>query len=303
MNIVCATDGNYLSHCTVMLQSLCLHVKDPKSLRVFLIIDNVSPDIFAKSISHLYQILPSLSILRADSAPLAHFPVTGHASIATYFRLLLPGLLPAELQRVIFIDADTVVTASLDELWQLPLEGKALAALKIPFKNVDDIYQLGDYFNAGVMLIDLDRWRQADVLQRGGDFARANPQSLRYWDQDVLNHLFHRDWLPFKDRWNACPHLFGLFPAFSLDPHDLTAAEQEAITDPAIVHFAGGGWMVKPWNARCRHPLRHHYLQARSLTPWASDPLEDAPPAKWRQRVDQALFHAKCQARRLIPSA
>jgi lipopolysaccharide biosynthesis glycosyltransferase len=300
MNIVCATDGNYLSHCTVMLQSLCLHVREKSDLRVFLILDNVSPQVFAKGIPHLYEILPSLSIIRADSGPLDHFPVSGHASIATYFRLLLPSLLPAELQRVIFIDADTVVTSDLEELWRLPLEGKALAALKVPFKDVDDDYQPGDYFNAGVMLIDLDRWRQADVLRRGGEFARANPQSLRYWDQDVLNHLFQADWLPFHDRWNACPHLFGLFPGFSLDPNHLTASEQEAIADPAIVHFAGGGWMVKPWNARCLHPLRHHYLHARSLTPWAADPLDDAPPPKWRQLLDQTVFRTKCQVRRWI---
>lgn len=304
MNIACATDGNYLPHCAIMLQTLLGQTSKPDDLHVFLIIDNVNSEQFNRVVPYLFDLLPSLSILRVDPACLSDFPVFGHATVATYFRLLLPGLLPAEVDRVIFIDSDTVVTSCLDPLWNLPLAGKALAAVPDHWISCrDQKHSLGSYFNAGVLLIDLQRWRQAAVLERGGAFARAHPEALRYWDQDVLNHVFQHDWLPMGHRWNACPHLFGLLPEFSLDPQQLSTSEQEAINDPAIVHFAGGGGRVKPWNARCLHPLRHHYLQARSLTPWASQPLEDTPPPPWRQLWDQTLFRAKCKARRLLGSA
>lgn len=304
MNIACATDGNYLPHCAIMLQTLLRHAEHPEALHVYLIIDNVSPQQFNAVVPYLYELLPSLSVLSVDPAGLADFPVFGHATVATYFRLLLPGLLPEELERVLFIDADTVVTASLDPLWSLSLEGKALAAVPDHWLSCrEQNHPVGSYFNAGVLLIDLKRWRQADVLSQGAAFARAHPEALRYWDQDVLNHVFQGDWLALGHRWNACPHLFGLLPDFSLDPADLSASEQEAIDHPAIVHFAGGGGRVKPWNARCQHPLRHHYLQARSLTPWASQPLDEAPPPRWRQLWQQTLFRAKCQARRLLTPA
>jgi lipopolysaccharide biosynthesis glycosyltransferase len=284
-----------------MLQSLLSQTAEAEKLRVFLIIDNVSSQAFKLVVPHLYQILPSLSILRADPTCLNNFPVNGHASVATYFRLLLPSLLPAEIDRVLFIDADTVVTADLQELWHQPLQGKALGAVPEHISSCrDHNYTFGDYFNAGVMLVDLQRWRQADVLSRGSEFARANADRLRHWDQDVLNHVFLNDWLPIKDRWNACPHLFGLLPDISLAPEDLTRFEQEAIQNPAIIHFAGGGGLVKPWNARCLHPLRHHYLKVRSLTPWSSQPLDDAPPPKWRQIWDESFFRAKCRARQLM---
>lgn len=287
-----------------MLQTLLRQTSKPDDLQVFLIIDNVSSEQFNRVVPYLFDLLPSLSILRVDPACLSPFPVFGHATVATYFRLLLPGLLPAEVERVIFIDSDTVVTSSLEPLWNLPLSGKALAAVPDHWISCrDQNHPLGSYFNAGVLLIDLRRWRQAAVLERGGAFARAHPEALRYWDQDVLNHVFQHDWLPMGHRWNACPHLFGLLPEFSLDSQQLSASEQEAIRDPAIVHFAGGGGRVKPWNARCLHPLRHHYLQARSLTPWAAQPLDDAPPPPWRQFWDQTLFRAKCKARELLGSA
>jgi len=306
MQIVCATDGNYLPHCAIMLQTLRDHTANLDGLKVYLIIDNVSPMQFDACMPYLYRLIPSLSILRADPEQVRDFPVNGHATVATYFRLLLPGLLPQECKRAIFIDSDSVVTASLEPFWQLPLQGKALAAAPEHWISCRDHgYRHGHYFNAGVMLVDLERWRQADVLGRGALYAQANPDRMRHWDQDVLNHVFQDDWLSAGERWNACPHLFGLLGGFSCDPNDLSSTEAEAIRDPAIVHFAGPG-PVKPWNARCRHPLRHHYLKARAHTPWAHQPLVDAPPPRLQrlwERARQGSLRRLRRLRRLAPAA
>jgi lipopolysaccharide biosynthesis glycosyltransferase len=283
-----------------MLETLLKQTEHTPQLNVYLILDEVNQESFSEFIPYLHSRLPSLSILRANPQPLRHFPVNGHATVATYFRLLLPGLLPADCKRVLFIDSDTVITDDLAPLWNLDLQGKSLAAVPDHWLSCRDHgYVHGRYFNAGVMLIDLERWRQTDVIGRGASFARANPERLRHWDQDVLNHVFEDDWLPIGERWNACPHLFGLLPEFSLRPEDLTPSEQEAISNPAIIHFAGPG-PVKPWNARCKHPLRHHYLDARAQTPWADNPLDDAPPPKLKRVWTEAVFQAKCYARRIL---
>jgi lipopolysaccharide biosynthesis glycosyltransferase len=283
-----------------MLQSLIRHGKCGENLRVYLVIDSVKKEVFDIAIPYLYQLLPSLSVLRADLGPVLNFPVNGHASVATYFRLMLPGLLPNEVQRAIFIDSDAIVNSSLWPLWDLSLEGKALAAVPDHWLSCRGHgYVHGEYFNAGIMLIDLVRWRQTDVLGLGESFAKANPHRLRHWDQDVLNHVFKDDWLPIGERWNACPHLFGLLPEFSLRPEDLSDTERKAIADPAIIHFAGPG-PVKPWNARCPHPLRDLYREARSQTPWADEPLHDSPPPKLLKLWQEGIFHAKWRMRRLL---
>lgn len=300
LNIVCATDGHYLRHCAAMLTSLKLYGSVDQELRVYLIIDNVDSETFAKAIPFLDALIPSLSILKASIEPVRSFPVNGHASVATYFRLLLPQILPSEVERVIFIDTDTIVRSPLLPLWQLDLEGKSLAATPDHWLSCQGHgYVHGEYFNAGVMLIDVKRWRQIDVLGMGGEFARRNPHRLRHWDQDVLNHVFKNDWKPVGERWNACPHLFGLLPGFSLDSRDLSLSEQEAIADPAIIHFAGPG-PVKPWNAQCTHPLRNLYRQATKMTPWADHPLDDRPDPMWKSLWKQGIFQSKCLVKRLI---
>jgi lipopolysaccharide biosynthesis glycosyltransferase len=282
-----------------MLQSLIANAEG-NEIHVYLILDNVSTEVLARSIRYLWHICPSLNILRADPGDVVGFPVNGHATVATYFRLLLPGLLPNKLNKVIFIDSDTIVTTNLRELWTTPLQGKALAAVPDHWLSCRDHgYVHGEYFNAGIMLIDLERWRSTDILGKGRSFAKANPHRLRHWDQDVLNHVFKDDWLPIGERWNACPHLYGLLPEFNLDPAQLTATEKLAISNPAIIHFAGPG-PVKPWNARCIHPLKDHYLQSKSKTPWADQPLDDLPPARLVRLRKALIFKAKSKLKGLL---
>jgi len=279
-----------------MLNSLLLHNKD-SDLHVYLIYDNVDSEQLGLAASHLHQVLPGFSLLQASSKPLEGLPFDGHATIATYFRLLLPEILPAAVDKVLFIDSDAIVSADLSSLWHLPLQGRALAAIAEHRVSCSDHgYAFGHYFNAGVMLVDLEKWRQSDLLRKGKVFAKNNPDRLRHWDQDVLNHVFEDDWLMIPDRWNACPHLFGLTGEYDYNKYLFTEAEQEAIHNPAIIHYAGPG-KIKPWNALCIHPLKDRYLEAKALTPWSDLPLDNMPPPAWIVRYQEWLFKTKCLLR------
>jgi len=281
-----------------MLQSLWTHNPGP-DLNVYLIYDNIDSEQLGIATAFLSDLLPSISILKASAKPFEAFPVNGHVSVAAYFRLLLPDLLPRGMERVIFIDADTIITDSLDDLWNQSLESKALAAVREHrLFCVHHNHQYGYYFNAGIMLIDLVKWRQANIISKGLAFATAIPEKLRHSDQDVLNLVFEDNWLNLPDRWNACPHLFGLTGGYDLTPEALSTSELEAIQQPAIVHFAGSG-RDKPWNARCRHPLKTRYLEARSLTPWANEALDEQPTSRLLQRYNDAVFKIKCMVRSL----
>jgi lipopolysaccharide biosynthesis glycosyltransferase len=163
----------------------------------------------------------------------------------------------------------------------------------------DHGYQFGGYFNSGIMLVDLNKWRKSGLLERGRRFANEHPDRLRHWDQDVLNHVFEADWLPLPDRWNACPHLFGLCRDYDAIGYKFNAAEKEAISNPAIIHFAGPG-PIKPWNAQCKHPLKEKYLEAKAKTPWAETPLDDMPPSPWLHAMNDIVFQTKCFVRRIL---
>lgn len=262
-----------------MLRSLRNNNPDA-DLRVYIVHQELDPASRATLVGHLSSFLPSVSFLQVEPDLLSGFPVFGHISIATYFRLLLPSVLPPILDRVLFMDCDVVVNGSLHELWTTPLGDHPLAAASdrnLPMQRQRlNMASDAPYFNAGIMLINLDLWRQEDVLKRGLAYAEKNSEKLNNWDQDVLNHLFEKRAVIVHQRWNAQSHLWGLDPTWLAEQGGLNPEEQEAHDDPAIIHFAGGGF-AKPWSYRCPHPWKDRYRAVLATTPWADVSLDDLP--------------------------
>ena len=295
MNIICTIDNNYIRHCAVMLRTL-REANPDEDLSVYIVHEALDPKERAKLVGYLGEFLPSVSLLQVEPRLLSHFPVSGHISIATYFRLLLPSILPPILNRALFIDSDVVINGSLRELWETPFEGHSLAA--VTDRNLDmqrerlEMDADSPYFNAGMMLIDLEAWRRANVLERGMAYAIKNRDKLNNWDQDVLNHLFEKRVLLLHQRWNAMSHLWGLDQAW-MDERGglLNPEEQQAHDGPAIIHFAGGG-RAKPWDYRCNNPWKDRYRQFLAQSPWAGFPLDGQPEEISSNLVKRALAKA-----------
>jgi len=301
MNIVCTIDNNYIRHCAVMLRSLREH-EAGNDLHIYIVHEALDPLERAKFVGYLGTFLPSVSLLQVEPDLLSDFPVFGHISIATYFRLLLPSILPPILKRVLFIDSDVLINGSLRELWHTPMKGHAMAAatdrnLEMQRKRLH-LAPDSAYFNAGMMLIDLDQWRNDNVLERGMTFAKDNVHILNNWDQDVLNHLFEKRVLLVHQRWNAMSHLWGLDPAWLEARGGLNQEEQEAHDAPVVIHFAGGGF-AKPWNYRCPHPWKERYRELLIQTPWAAVPLEDTPQPNHSDLLRRSLRKASRMVRKL----
>jgi lipopolysaccharide biosynthesis glycosyltransferase len=279
MIIVCNINNDYIRHCAVMLRSL-RDFNPRQDLDVFIVHSQLESDERARLVGYLNSFLPSVSFLQVDEALLQGFPESAHVKLASYYRLLLPEILPCVLDRIIYLDSDLIVTGSLDDLWTLPLEGHLLAA--VSDRNLDaQRKRLGlgsdsPYFNAGVMTFQLSEWRKLDVASRGLAFARNNPGKLDNCDQDVLNHLFENQGLIIHQRWNAMSHLWGLDRQWLAAQGGLSQEEREAQADPAIIHFAGAGF-AKPWHHKCPHPWKERYRAILDETPWAGTPLEGAP--------------------------
>ncbi len=193
---------------------------------------------------------------------------------STLYRLLMPDVLPAEVDRVIYLDCDLIVRRDLGALWGLPLDGAPCAAVRDarivsigapggpPWRALG-VDPMIPHFNAGVMLAELDAWRQDDVGPRALEMlcSVAIPQL----DQGALNAVFAGRWLRLPPTWNLQGshfiHRNNL--AWTVEPTDELEA---AYADPAIVHFSG---LSKPWNPRCTHPYRDDWFAALQQTAWA----------------------------------
>ena len=194
------------------------------------------------------------------------FPAWGRMTSTTYHRLLLPRLLPEEVTRAIWLDCDLVVTTDLARLWETDLGGFHLLAVRdavVPLVSSQygirrwrelGLPRTAAYFNAGVMLIDVDSWRQDDIGTLAGDYLRHAPEVM-FWDQEGLNAVLPGRWGALDPRWNRMPNA------------DRRGATRGAHATPWIVHFSG---TLKPWllpepSSGPRSLFYRHLDQ----TPWA----------------------------------
>lgn len=174
-------------------------------------------------------------------------------STGTYLRLALPELLP-ETDRILYMDADILVRESLRQLWETPMEGMALAAVKGAV-NLSDKWEWnsrreywhllegerGNYINAGVTLLHLEEIRRRGLKNTWDALAR---QKLYYQDQDILNitckGAIH--YLPLK--YNRLAYMPEEEYHRFVEEGLCTQEEyRQAMESPVIIHYAGD----KPW--------------------------------------------------------
>ena len=138
-------------------------------------------------------------------------------TIATMYRLLIPQIFSADIERIIYLDSDIVVNLDIKEFWQIELGDKIFAAANEVVinsfdhpKNVAKKYLTrsglvgyDDYFNAGVLLLNLKIFRtESDLITNGLKFLNENPQ-ITLFDQDILNYLYSKNYLKLPERFNS----------------------------------------------------------------------------------------------------
>jgi lipopolysaccharide biosynthesis glycosyltransferase len=245
-----------------------------------------------------------------------------HLNLVTYLRLFMPSLLPETLSKVIFLDADLMIEKDLAELWETELGEAPIAAVNdyfTPYLNtreaigrpsicdrhpdkclpVPNYRELGlkgtaGYFNAGVMLVNLKKWREMDVLHKATDLVRTQREHVRYCDQYALNILFSEKWKRLDPRWNQNSNLWAWAGPDdgAFDPRLFCTLRGE----PWIVHFT---WIRKPWHYGCTHPATRSFFRVVDRTDWKGW-RPQPPPRSLKDRMDETYRNYRAWYRQRI---
>lgn len=203
--------------------------------------------------------------------PIGRKNMRAYVSASTYNRLFITELLPESVHRLIYLDGDMIVRKSLSPLWNTDMEGFALGAVH----DMDEQYHIDymklpypmkeyGYFNAGMLLINLDYWREHNCMQRFIDFAAANKDIIICHDQDVLNGVLYgeKKWVPVSFNFQ---HGF-LYDIDSVKRYVPEIANEilNVEKDPVVIHYCAD---YKPWHYFCQHPQRFvwDYYKRKSL--------------------------------------
>jgi lipopolysaccharide biosynthesis glycosyltransferase len=267
MEVLCACDLSYVPHTATMLCSLLEH---NGSVRVHLFYDTATRETLPKLMRFVQGYGAEIECYEITSRDLPdELRVDRWVSIATYYRLLAPRILRASQEKVLYLDSDLIVRNSLRPLWSTELNGLALAAVRNFDRSLGATLGLpadAGYFNAGVMLMNLQYWRENAVSEKAVEFIRKNPVSVNYWDQDALNVILRGRWRELPSIWNEQGPRARMWHSAGV---------------PAIVHFCGA---EKPWHLALEHDFKRDYQKYRRKTPWWPYELEGRPDLLGRIR-------------------
>jgi lipopolysaccharide biosynthesis glycosyltransferase len=184
-----------------------------------------------------------------------------HYSLASMSRLLMPSLFPESVERVLYLDSDIVVESDIASMWSIPLGQQAVWAVQDADddefeKNISRKFPELDappgarYFNSGVLLVNLPRWREQCVTERVIRFLKEHSERLSYPDQDALNAVLLGEWGRLPPRWNKQIIRIGQPESASMD-------------DPGILHYS----TFKPWKQdytwKAKLPFHKAFLRSR----------------------------------------
>lgn len=276
VNIALAADDNYAQHAAVVMASTKANVNtDDVPLRFFLLSDGITEskmDCLKKTSAMLDVQLVILDL--SEKEQFASFYTSGHISKAAYFRLMLAEILPTDVHKIIYLDVDLLVLDDIEKLWKTELNGHPVGA--IPdfgimssarlMKQKHDVLGLSldrEYFNSGVMVMDIDAWRANDYGKQVIDLAQSG--SFPHHDQDALNKVFMDKWQPITECWNVIPPVYNLFLKVVLNSK-LRNRAVAAKKNVAVLHYAG---RYKPWEFECTEGFNDKYYYYLSKTAFA----------------------------------
>ena len=295
--IACAADRQYAMPLAVMLRSTVANLDPQRELNIYIVDGGLDREMRARICASLPRQV-TLHWIAPARGGFVDLPLWGRMTITTYDKLTLGRWLPASVKRAIWLDCDLMVLGDLARLWAIANENHCVLAVQDVLVRtmgarfgVASYREMGipdgaEYFNAGVMLIDVARWRTDDIAGRALAYLRNN-RRVFFWDQEALNAVLAGEWGKLDPRWNWNPN-------FETSPE--TSLETSPRGSPWIIHFAGG---LKPWHFEGRSTSHKRYYQYLDATAWAGW----RPAHNWRtamlshyesSRFRRALFPLEC---------
>ena len=188
------------------------------------------------------------------------------ATDTVYYKTILP-ILFHDLERIIYLDADTLIFKDLYEMYNLPFNGNYV--LGYPFHDSNKIDKYVEnavyYINGGVILFNNKKIREDNKDLELFKFTKEKNSELWFLEQDSINIVFY-------GKVGILPLKYGIYMYGNIDSFEksiqirirfqLNRTEViEAINDPSLVHFSCCN--PKVWNKRSENEFGVHEICQR----------------------------------------
>lgn len=286
MNVLYILDNNYVPQVAAGICSVCENNKAVKDICFYIVSLHISKQneemlsSFVKGYEENGITRSTVFVEVENVTDLFDFTIdTKGWNPVVLIRLVLDRLLPESVHRVIYMDGDTIVRGNLESMWNTDMKECAIGAAVEPTCSKDRKENLGlkslPYYNAGIMLIDLDNWRANHTGKEILDYYRNSGGFLFANDQDAINGSQKGKIVTLSCTYNY-HNTYDIYNyrIFKYCDYAVPSKEEmkEIKKDPVIIHYLGE---ERPWRLGNTHRFRDDYFKYLDMTPWKGMNIED----------------------------
>ena len=279
IHIAYTTNRNYVSFAAISCQSLMESNPDTKFH-----IHVLGHELEQQDVDNIYAVIPR------ERAELAIYPMEKLREMLTikvpdsfpliaYARLFLASVLPNDVNRVIYLDGDTIIRGNIRPLYETDLNDSLVGGIIDPTASLEYKRRTGiandePYINAGVLVIPLDRWRKEKLEEHFVEHLRMHNGSVFLFDQGLVNAVCAGRKKLITPQYDLMTNYIA-YPYKFLKKYNAPfyskSIVQAAIDNPVIIHFTGRLY-GRPWEDDCKHPYKEEFLSHKSHTPYKDLP-------------------------------
>lgn len=282
MNILYTLNDRFVPQVAAGICSLCENNKDIDNITFYIISKEIADEnkTKLKEFGKTYNrevVIKELGDIKQYFD--FEFDTTGWNSIVLA-RLILDKFLPEDMEKILYLDGDTIVRGSIKDLWNINLDNYVLGASIEPTVDKKRKKNLGlefkPYYNAGVLLVNLKKWREMGASKIILDYYKENNGKLFANDQDAINGSlaeYINTILPKYNFYNIFYQYSYRFLNKLMKPVQYIGEEnfKECVKNPTIIHYLGE---ERPWRKGNHHKYRNDYLKYLNKTPWKNQGME-----------------------------
>ena len=300
LNVLLQTNDGYAPYAGISMVSLFENNIDIEEIEVFIIDDEISDNNkfkFGQAAEKYHRTIVFLDvssgveILKKAGAP------TWRNAYTAYLRLFAINLLPDRIDRILYMDADTVVEGNLDAVCTFEMNDNVVCAVKeglifSAYKASLGYAEEDAWYNSGVMLIDVTKWKKSDAEGRIVQQLIKQPFYFSP-DQDLINITLHEEIGTLPYEYNAIPH-FHVFPYNTIvkelprknyySKEEIEAGDRRAI----IRHFERFVGEF-PWHKGNLHPYNALFDKYMMKSPW-NDYVKQSSKAGMMVKIEKILY-------------
>ena len=267
INICISSDDNYSQYAGVVIASILANAKDSDNLYFYILDGKIRKEnkdkiLTLKSIKDC-----EISFVDIDEKKFELYKdiaTHDYVSIATYYRLKLGELLP-DIDKIIYLDCDTIVNTSLSDLFNTNIDDSYAAGVLDARVKHKKKWLNTNYINAGVLLLNLKKIREDKIEEKYLEYTKNNPDIIQTGDQDIINFVLNNKIKILPDEWNVQVSNFNNRTCYT--------------RYPKIIHYIG---RQKPWEFGANTAFKSYYFKNLALTQWAISPQDKKELFKWK---------------------